>query len=248
METCEKFISAKYSKRKLLARRLKLCYLCLERHNFKTCKSTKVCGIAKCSIRHHKFLHNPHYKVVRNESREEENSATDSSNVVAATSNNISCSKVIYRIAPITLHGNGKFFDTYAFLDEGSALTLLDDDVAKFLDLSGELSPLCLRWTGNVTRMEAESSVVSVKVSSRMDDQQFVLSNVRTVSNLGLPNQTLDEKLIMSQQHLKDLPILLYKGAQPKILIGLNNCKLGITQKVRYAPESSLVATKTVLG
>lgn len=248
IESCPKFVSSKHSRRKRFARKLQLCYLCLKRHNFRTCKSTKVCAIENCSIRHHELLHNSDYKPRGNGTNVNENSTTESSNAVLAMSDNSRCSKVLYRIAPITLHGNGKTLNTFAFLDEGSALTLLDDTVAKVLNLHGELNPLCLRWTGNVTRMESESEVVLLNVSSRVDEQQFVLINVRTVSNLGLPIQTLDESLIRSQIHLKDLPILSYYGAQPKILIGLNNCKLGISQTVRYAHDSGLVATKTVLG
>lgn len=66
-----------------------------------------------------------------------------------------------------------KSMDTYAFMDEGSALTLLDEDVARSLGLSGEFSPLCLQWTGNVPRME-QNQVVIIEVSARMKDADAV--------------------------------------------------------------------------
>lgn len=116
------------------------------------------------------------------------------------------------------------------------------------MSIDGEENPLCLRWTGNVTRVEAESRTVQLSISARNGERQFALTNVRTVKDLSLPFQTVDDNLIKSQSHLADLPIQRYDMAQPKLLIGLNNCKLGVSQKVRYSRESGLVCTQTVFG
>lgn len=53
---------------------------------------------------------------------------------------------------------------------------------------------------------------------------------------------------IEKQPHLKRLPIEPYKGALPRILIGLDNWRLGIPLRCEEGEEGDLIATKTRLG
>ena len=55
----------------------------------------------------------------------------------------------IFRILPIRLYKRNGYISTYAFLDEGSSVPLIEKEVFDLLDLDGEQQSLCLRWTDN---------------------------------------------------------------------------------------------------
>ncbi|XP_062557227.1 uncharacterized protein LOC134222098 [Armigeres subalbatus] len=58
-------------------------------------------------------------------------------------------SAVLFRYLPVVLSGPKGSIQTYAFLDEGSHLSLIDQELADQLKLKGSTIPLCLRWTGD---------------------------------------------------------------------------------------------------
>ncbi|XP_055633289.1 uncharacterized protein LOC129773669 [Toxorhynchites rutilus septentrionalis] len=141
-------------------------------------------------------------------------------------------SSVLFRIVPVTLYGKTGFVNTYAFLDEGSSLTLIEGEIAKQLGVSGETQPLCLRWTGNTSRIEEESKIINVTVGGTGSQKKINMSNVRTVSSLNLPSQTFQlEEAVKQFSYLKQLPIQSYKNAVPKLLIGLDNLQLAVPLK-----------------
>lgn len=55
--------------------------------------------------------------------------------------------------------------ETFAFLDAGSSLTLLDEDIANKLELSGRKDPLKLKWTQNIEKNEDESRRIELNIS-----------------------------------------------------------------------------------
>lgn len=94
----------------------------------------------------------------------------------------------MFRYLPVTLQGKGKSVQTFAFLDEGSKLTLMNQDLAGELQLEGVDSPLYLRWTGGTERCEEESQLITVSIAGTYDKaKRFQLDEVRTVEELQLP-------------------------------------------------------------
>lgn len=74
------------------------------------------------------------------------------------------------------------------------------------------------------------------------------LRNVRSFKNLHLPCQSLFlDKLNARHQHLKNIPIVDYINAQPKVLIGIDNCHVGLMNEVNYG-ENEPVCIRTKLG
>ncbi|XP_036340111.1 uncharacterized protein LOC118749414 [Rhagoletis pomonella] len=155
----------------------------------------------------------------------------------------------IFRYIAVTLHGKTGSIEAYAFIDEGSACTLVEDGLAAELGLDGPTEDLCLQWTGEVTQNEANSKSVSLHISARSSgSKKYLIKNVRTVTNLNLPIQTLESAAISCREHLRKLPIHPYVAAQARIFIGLDNIKLGVPLQTRDKDGDDLVAAKCKIG
>lgn len=154
----------------------------------------------------------------------------------------------MFRIVPVVLNGKTTRVETFAFLDEGSELTLMDTEIADALGISGEARPLCLKWTSGVTRDESDSKQLTLEISGASSEKRFPLVNVRTVSCLDLPTQTLDfKRLTAKYPHLRKLPVQSYENVTPRLLIGLNNIQLALPLKFRTGRGDEPVAAKTKL-
>lgn len=81
---------------------------------------------------------------------------------------------------------------TFAFLDNGSEITIVEDALVNELGVSGPRKPLHLKWTGDIGRTEKDSRVVRLYVSGKETTSIFPLKNVRTVKDLNLPKQLVE--------------------------------------------------------
>jgi len=82
---------------------------------------------------------------------------------------NLSCADpdgdhLLFRILPVTLYGRNKQVDIYAVLDEGSSVTLIDDDIIQSLNLKGKSRQLNVQWFGGKSARE-HTTVVSLQIS-----------------------------------------------------------------------------------
>lgn len=119
---------------------------------------------------------------------------------------NAHCGKdqnILFRILPNTVFGkDNKSIRTYAFIDEGSSITLMDHEIAEELNLSGKSEPLCLKWTGDMRTTENDSKLVSIQIAG--PNQRKININVHTVNKLSLPMQSLDySKISEKYDHTK---------------------------------------------
>lgn len=221
-DECDRFAKLTRSEKWKIVNDAKLCKRCLGPHSWYRCKSDKKCTRPNCTAKHHPFLHN-----------DDINGAGEPSTACNAHQN--PHQSILFRIVPVTLYNKDIAINTFAFLDEGSSITLLEEDIANELELEGTHDSLCLRWTGGTVREEKESRRVSLNISGqRSVTTKYRISDVRTVKSLNLPKQSLNTKDIGSQYgHLKNLPIDPYKNAIPRILIGIDNWKLGLPVEVK---------------
>ncbi|XP_058811166.1 uncharacterized protein LOC131676054 [Topomyia yanbarensis] len=149
----------------------------------------------------------------------------------------------------VVLYGQERAITIFAFIDEGSSLTLLEKTVAEQLGVTGQSEPLTLRWTGNVTREESLSQRVQLKIAGMSGRTRHKLVNARTVTSLILPSQALRyRELAQMFPHLRGLPLEDYELIQPKLLIGLDNLHLGVPLKVRQGQPGEPIAAKCRLG
>lgn len=239
LKSSPKFMALSRNERWSIIKENRLCYKCFGKHFSNKCSSKKVCEFERCDKMHHKLLHN------------QSTSSAETSEIVDACNTHYTrISTILYRIVPVRLFGNGTTVVTYAFLDEGSSITLMDQTLADALNLKSTADRLCLKWTANTTRIEEKSIRANVRISAKpINSKSYELRNVRTVDTLCLPHQSLDYDTTISKfPYLKGIPFEGYANAVPQIMIGLDNYKVAIPLKTKDGPWNKPSATKTRLG
>ncbi|XP_058448630.1 uncharacterized protein LOC131428600 [Malaya genurostris] len=259
VKDCPEFHTLTIDERWKMIQRFNLCRLCLGAHGRRSCKIRKQCDVDGCQRRHHPLLHSKQgiednrqkMNNFQSQKSEPKKMSIDSKpSCSRAVTNHHSIEKTtLFRIIPVTLYGNNCSVSVYAFLDEGSEKTLVDEDVVKQLGVVGETLPLCLQWTANVKRTEANSQRVALEIAGRVGGARHSLLDVRTVSKLDLPRQSLRYKdLAKTFPYLRGLPVNDYDEAEPRILIGNDNAHVTSTLKLRDGQPGEPIAAKSRLG
>ncbi|XP_055604347.1 uncharacterized protein LOC129752597 [Uranotaenia lowii] len=232
---CDDFKGLSVTDRIKMAEKLKLCKLCLNSHGKSRCNFKVRCNIGGCQGGHHPLLHL--------------NEQFANNLQIECNTHNGQNRAVIFRMVPITLYVDDLAYDTLAFLDEGSSATLLKSSVADELQASGEIEPLVVTWTGNMKRYEDRSRKVNLFISPRDSDQKLPLNNVRTVTELQLPQQKVKFGEVCKQYtHLQDLPVMDHSLEEPRIMIGLDNLHVFAPIESRIGKPGQPVGVKSLLG
>ncbi|XP_062704081.1 uncharacterized protein LOC134286482 [Aedes albopictus] len=259
---CERFLEFSRDSRWATVRDLGLCRRCLQQH--KGGCQAKLCGRNGCELKHHELLHNEQKsatlplidsksdvsKSMPNQRQESSSHSEPISTEHGCHTHQVISSHVLFRYLPVVLHGKHRSIETFAFLDDGSELTLVDEELADELQLEGEEMPLCLLWTGGTKRREDGSKSVQLDIAAKHNgSNKYTMHGVRTVAELLLPSQTLNfEELSGMYPHLKGLPITSYQDVRPRILIGMKDQYLSLVQKSREGMIHQPIAVKTRLG
>ncbi|XP_058816133.1 uncharacterized protein LOC131679419 [Topomyia yanbarensis] len=251
VEKCQRFTELGYNSKWATVKEFGLCRKCLRKHKG-PCKSKQVCGTNGCTFKHHQLLHNNQREGALRSGSRDSHSATvaQDTSVRECNAHHKATNKGLFRVAPIVIHGPVKSIKTFAFLDDGSSLTLVDASLVQELKLQGTPEPLCLKWTGNKRRMESDSMRLDLEVSGTGEVQKkYRLAGAHTVASLDLFHQTLDTELMCKEYpHLRGIPIESYINVQPRILIGIDNANLTFPLKGREGKMYEPIATKTRLG
>ncbi|CAL8100448.1 unnamed protein product [Orchesella dallaii] len=252
LKDCRKFQHKPIPLRVKWVKENRLCFSCLKKgHSITNCTAKKECGIDDCKSQHHQLLHGKK----RNNSGEEEESRDNNRNGLGgASSFCTSCTDdsadVFLRIAPIQIQGPKGKINTYALFDEGATCSLLDAEVAEKLGITGKKEELVLQWTNDVSETHSDSEIVNFNIQPTGGKDSIKLSNVRTVSELQLPTQTMNvTELKKKYPHLRDVPVNCQDPARPVLLLGEDNIHLTIAREVKEGScRSSPLASRTKLG
>ncbi|XP_055623316.1 uncharacterized protein LOC129766743 [Toxorhynchites rutilus septentrionalis] len=247
LETCHEFLNMNIGSRWAIVKDWRLCRKCLRKH-FGACHIRAPCGKNGCSFMHNKLLHDDHRyndQAVEPSTSSGGRTTTQNCHIHSSMVGNI-----LFRYAPVTLYGKGRTIKTFAFLDDGSSATFMEHSLMKELNLTGTSHPLCLNWTGGQQREENESIKLRVKISGNCDvSEVYELPKVHTVRSLALPKQSLSVvQLVAKYLYLKGLPLESYSNVSPRLLIGMDNCRLGRTIRSAEGTDDEPVASKTRLG
>ncbi|XP_062716497.1 uncharacterized protein LOC109432742 [Aedes albopictus] len=241
LDMCSNFLEMSPNARWALVNEKKICRKCLAKH-FKACDRKVPCGHNGCSFLHHRLLHD--------DSRHRKPLQGTPTQDASVNIHHSLLGKVLLKYVRVTVHGKGKSITTYAFIDAGSTSTLMEHSLWEELNLDGKNSPLCISWTGGQGRYEHDSVVFSAEIAgAQSPTQNFLLPEVHTVRSLDLPAQTMSvSDLAKHFQHLSDLPIESYVNVKPRILLGIDSCRLEYPLDSREGSENQPTAVLTRLG
>ncbi|XP_045776074.1 uncharacterized protein LOC123874629 [Maniola jurtina] len=244
---CKRFRDVDTNERWEIVKKHRICFQCLRSpHRRSTCRAKK-CGHDSCSMAHHRLLHH----------KKREASPSLSSPVVAEVTSTVEIVKnasnrsrqAYLKIAPVTLTGpTGARVDTYALMDDGSTITLIDENLAEILELDGPRDPMWVQGLNETVRHE-NSRRVDIKIRGRFNEEEFTLRNARTVQRLMFTKQNIEQRELRDCVHLQEIEDkLIYKNASPKILIGQDNWELLLALEIRTGRRDQPVASNTRLG
>lgn len=245
LSTCSSFKDLDVNQRWDFVTAKKICFSCLiPYHSLSNCQRKKICNTNNCKKFHHTLLHNVNRinqpEVVPSTSRTD-----NETEVNCHISNN---RRVLLKIIPVSVTCNNKSMNTYALLDDASTVTLIDQNLADYLELDGLRQHLCIQWTNNQTKEQVDSRTVSFTISAGNGGKEFQLRHVRTIRELSLPTQTVDMDEMRKRYAYIENNCDSLINAQPKILIGQDNWPLLISRKVISGPWNGPALTKTLLG
>ncbi|XP_048002268.1 uncharacterized protein LOC125238846 [Leguminivora glycinivorella] len=151
------------------------------------------------------------------------------------------------QVLPVTVSGPKGTAHIFAFLDDGSTLSMIDQDVADEIGAVGQDEPLCIRGIQRL-KLSSVTQTVKAKVSPARGGLTYDIS-LKTVDGLGIRSQSLNKKRLLEYEHLADLGDECYAGmGVPQMLIGGDFSHLINPTEVRQGGEDEPCAVKTSLG
>ena len=135
---------------------------------------------------------------------------------------------------------------TYALLDEGSTVTLIDRSLLRKLGVRGPR--LNLEIKGIRARVATSVSCQKVQVKIRGSFSDYTIENAIAISEPNLPSQSLPTAVVQRIIAEQGIPLHAYTDAQPDILIGQDNCHLIATHELRETGYSNFVLSRSLLG
>ncbi|XP_041983271.1 uncharacterized protein LOC121736254 [Aricia agestis] len=233
---CADFIKLSVSERWDAAKNSKLCFRCLNNSHGRTFRCKYIpCGINGCEASHNKLLHGS-------------GSAAPPASGNVSSINHVRASNTYLKVVPVEISGPVGTTATYALLDEGSTLTLVERTVADSVAPRGRSQLLKLEGVGGNQIDDPESCNISLTIRGACS-RNLEKMNASTISNLNLTPQSVSKDLVRQCSHLAELEDeLCYEQAKPTILIGQDNWHLITSRQLRIGNKGQPVASLTKLG
>lgn len=252
IEDCKEFKQMTIDQRQQFVRTNGICFVCLRKgHRWRRCRRRNSNG---GRIIHALVKNNAVEAEDENEKHTDNDAIKSEEKEIEKTFshyNGDDDKSTIFRIIPVVLYGPVSQYSTYALIDECASSTLIEEEVAHKLKLSGPVVPLLLGWTKDITNLEEKSMTVKLQISAPdVKSEKFLLKNVRTVRHLSLPSQSCSVGSLRSKYpYLKHVEMSNLKSAVPTILIGLDHANLIAPLEFKTDPnEAGPVAVRTKLG
>ena len=262
LHRCNRFKEKTHVQRNEFVKVKGLCYNCLKdtpvqqngttfKHIAKCCPSKFKCKVEGCGAQHHTLLHIQKWPKEENDDK----SGKEDGPGKQANSVNISLLEnsdaVLLQVVPLRVFGKrGKSVTTYAMLDSGSEITLVDPSLMSSLDLKGQPDELVVSTVSNDNDIQ-QGCRIDVSVESLVDDepQRLVLKNAWCGRALKIP---LRHQLVLNNKsrwpHLQDIPFPDVEEKKISIIMGTNVPEAFIPLDVRQDGPRAPIAIRSCLG
>ncbi|XP_055701708.1 uncharacterized protein LOC129800984 [Phlebotomus papatasi] len=274
---CGSFVKASVDQRWKILTSKKLCFLCLgKNHSAPECRKKQKCKINDCGKKHHEMLHKEVEQSVQQTEANPSTSVTvdgqgsssatvsgnhasnsggpkasaDVSGKVVHVNAQATVPRMLMKILPVYVTGPRGTIKVYAFLDEGSTITMVKDTLADRMGLTGPNKPLRFQGASGLPQIDNTSKSVEMKIRGTFSHaREYTLYNVRTMKGMSLPQQTVNvQKLAQDWRFLSERPVEDMVEAEPEILIGLDNVALITSREVIHGPWDAPYLARTLLG
>ncbi|XP_072937318.1 uncharacterized protein [Epargyreus clarus] len=237
---CPDYAALPVYKRWEFVRQRKLCFKCLKRkHRRSDCRS-KSCDVNQCRRPHHSTLHQTYEE-------KQEPKPTEKDNTESVLTLDTSSKKtVLLKMCPVTVVGPRGEVKTYALLDEGATITLVDEEIARRIGAKGPGMPLCMQGV-STTQQENNSKLVTIHLKG--EDEKLHKLRARTIKNMKIRQQSIPIALL-NYEHLRDLPReqVCYNASRPGLLVGADHWECIVSQELRTGEPHQPAASRTQLG
>ncbi|XP_055714778.1 uncharacterized protein LOC129808899, partial [Phlebotomus papatasi] len=252
LEDCPSFKKMSTDERFKFVRTNGLCIRCLKSgHKIRECRMVKQCQVPECTRTHHFLLHvdiKPSKVVTSEIKRDEKVDDLDKAKQVAVCGSN----ETLLRIIPVTVSNHtGKSLNILALLDSGSAITMMHQEVAEYLELDGPSIGLAIEWVDGTVVTDKNAKVVDFNIKGISErDRKWLIKDAYVVTHLDLRPAELDVvKLKKQYPYLKSIPIPSFKKEKPLLIIGEDNVKLTVPGEVIEGRRNRQpLACRTQLG
>ncbi|XP_028413873.1 uncharacterized protein LOC114536722 [Dendronephthya gigantea] len=251
---CELFKTKTQPERLEVVKKKGLCFNCLKsnpitrsgvkvKHNVQSCPSKFKCKADGCGLPHHTLLHKP--KSFEKRKSEE----------IPCVENNAASLKtpdaVLLQVIPVRAIGAcGVTTTTYAMLDSGSEITLVDPSLIEKLGVERRSDKLVVSTVSNENDLQHGNRVnLSIESLIDKDPQRLELTNAWSSKELKIPlrhHQALNDK--SRWHHLQDIPFPDVERKKISIIIGTNVPEAFIPLDVRHCGPEAPVAIRSCLG
>ncbi|KAF9818153.1 hypothetical protein SFRURICE_003894 [Spodoptera frugiperda] len=228
---CRKYKQLDIDKRWDIAKSNNMCFRCLRsKHRRNMCKAP-VCDVKECNMKHHKLLHKERNV---NTAAPAPPAMTTHETVTSARETTSRHNRRAYlKIVPVTLSGPHASIHTYALLDDGSTVTLLDASAADILGADGPESPMCIQGLGTEFKHE-RSRTVSLHIQGKYHSAPQKIEAARTVTRLEVTAQT--------SRRLPDVNFRKKKQQAPTVLKSHLGTIERLDKNEQRAKESRVIA------
>lgn len=159
---------------------------------------------------------------------------------------NNKCKVTFFPIAPVMIRHGSMEKRVLALLDSGSSVTLIDDQLAKELGVTGPVDTMSLSGTDGRCGEPFETEGVEITLRSVYTGREFTVI-AQTKDDLILPHNNVTSA-DLQEEELSHLPIDRDQTETPRILIGQDNAALMRTFKSQEGISGTVVASETPFG
>ncbi|XP_047522967.1 uncharacterized protein LOC125061535 [Pieris napi] len=149
----------------------------------------------------------------------------------------------------VEIYGPAGSKQVLALLDEGSTVTLLDENVASSIGIKGPREALNIETIGGGQMKNHDSMILDIELKGIKESEKSTLKRARTIKELKLTPQFVDKSRLKKCHHLRGLlQDVCYEAEAPKLLIGQDNWEYIVSLQIRRGKPGQPVASRTKLG
>lgn len=234
---CSAFLALTVNERWQALKRFRGCFGCLtDGHQLRNCTTQRACGINTCERLHHVLLHFEKPTVRSQPEKSVHCGAT-------AVSNRGVCLGVL----PVRIEGPQGSVTTYALLDNGSEVTLIQRDILQSVGVETSETSLNIRTVNGSSQIT--SGIARCKITSLDRSESVQVVQGFAVDRLAIRTINTDRSMTAGQwPHLSDIVFEEIPDQNIGILVGADIPEAHWTLEQRLGARMQPYAVKTLLG